>query len=59
MKPIYLILISITCCVPLCAQNIYTLEKCIETGLEHNYSVRIIQTEEQVSSNNATPGTAG
>lgn len=59
MKSIYIVLISIMCCTPLCAQNIYTLEKCIETGLKHNYSVRIIQNEEQVSSNNATPGNAG
>ena len=39
--------------------NLYTLKKCIETGLEKNYSIRIIQNQEQISSNNATLGNAG
>ena len=41
------------------AQEIYTLEKCITIGLERNYSIRIIQNEERISSNNATLGNAG
>jgi outer membrane protein TolC len=40
-------------------QEVYTLEKCIATGLERNYSIRIIRNEEQISSNDATPGNAG
>jgi outer membrane protein TolC len=40
-------------------EEVYTLEKCIGIGLERNYSIRIIQNEEQISSNNATPGNAG
>ncbi len=60
MKRIFIILLTIiTGCTTLCAQNLYTLEKCIEIGLENNYSVRIIQNEERISSNNATPGNAG
>lgn len=47
------------CYTTLCAQEVYTLEKCISTGLERNYSIRIIQNEAQISSNNATPGNAG
>ena len=39
--------------------NLYTLKECIETGLEKNYSIRIIQNQEQISSNNATLGNAG
>ena len=39
--------------------SIYTLKECIETGLEKNYSIRIVQNEEMVSSNNATLGNAG
>jgi outer membrane protein TolC len=35
------------------------LDKCIATGLERNYSIRIILNEEQISSNNATLGNAG
>jgi outer membrane protein TolC len=46
-------------CAALCAEETYTLEKCIGIGLEHNYSIRIIQNEEQISSNNVTPGNAG
>jgi len=42
------------------AQNdIYTLKDCIELGLSKNYSIRIIQNEEEISSNNATLGNAG
>ena len=39
--------------------NMYTLKECIETGLEKNYFIRIIQNQEQISSNNATLGNAG
>lgn len=40
-------------------QEVYSLKKCIETGLEKNYSIRIIKNEQQKSKNNATPGNAG
>lgn len=40
-------------------QEIYSLKKCIETGLEKNYSIRIVKNEQQKSKNNATPGNAG
>jgi outer membrane protein TolC len=42
-----------------CAQEIYTLDKCIGIGLERNYAVRIIRNEAQIAANNATPGNAG
>jgi len=50
--------------IPAFAQNdarsdLFTLEKCIRTGLENNYSVRIIRNEEAIASNNATLGAAG
>jgi outer membrane protein TolC len=41
------------------AQEIYSLRKCIETGLERNHSIRITRNEEQIASNNVTPGNAG
>ena len=41
------------------AQEFYTLKQCIETGLERNYSIRIIKNEEIITGNNATPGYAG
>lgn len=37
----------------------YTLRKCLEIGLEKNYSLRITRNEEQISHNNATLANAG
>lgn len=37
----------------------YTLRKCLETGLEKNYSLRITRNEERISHNNATLANAG
>lgn len=37
----------------------YSLKQCIETGLERNYSIRIIRNEQLISDNNATQGNAG
>ena len=60
MKQFLLItIILITCGITTHAQEMYTLEKCIETGLEQNYAIRIVQNEERISSNNVTPGNAG
>lgn len=36
-----------------------TLEKCLEKGLENNYSLRISRNQEQVAHNNATLANAG
>jgi outer membrane protein TolC len=41
------------------AQEIYDLKRCLETGLERNYEIRIIRNEQQISNNNATIGNAG
>lgn len=41
------------------AQEVYNLKQCIETGLERNYSIRIVRNEQLVSDNNATLGNAG
>ena len=44
----------------ICAQEqVYTLSKCIEIGLENNYSLRITRNEELISKNNATLANAG
>ncbi|MDR1525888.1 MAG: TolC family protein, partial [Tannerella sp.] len=53
------IITPVIACAATGAQETYTLEKCIGTGLERNYSIRIIRNEELISSNNATPGNAG
>jgi outer membrane protein TolC len=41
------------------AQEVYNLKRVLETGLEHNYDIRIIHNEQQISANNATLGNAG
>ena len=56
----YLIAIIICCASEsLYAQQHYTLKSCLETGLEKNYSIRMVRNEEQVSKNNATIANAG
>lgn len=56
-----LITALLTCCaaVSLSAQQHYTLKSCLETGLEKNYSIRMVRNEEQISKNNATIANAG
>lgn len=55
------IIATIVCCAAgnLQAQQHYTLKSCLETGLEKNYSIRMVRNEEQISKNNATLGNAG
>ena len=55
------IIAIIVCCAAgnLQAQQHYTLRSCLETGLEKNYSIRMVRNEEQISKNNATLGNAG
>ena len=59
MKRIYLIIIILTSYTFAYPQEIYNLQQCVETGLENNYSVRIVRNEEQIARNNAIPGNAG
>lgn len=56
-----IIIFTIICCAigNLQAQQHYTLKSCLETGLEQNYSIRIVQNEKQISKNNATLANAG
>ena len=41
------------------AQQNLDLQKCLETGLDNNYSIRISRNEEQIDKNNATWANAG
>ena len=41
------------------SQEIFTLNRCITTGLEGNYSIQIAKNREEIASNNFTPGNAG
>lgn len=59
MKRFLLLIVAIWTALPAEAQQVYSLNDCIKTGLEQNYSIRIIRNEQQISDNNATPGNAG
>lgn len=59
MRPLYILLIITAVVSSGKAQDVYSLKQCIETGLERNYSIRIVQNEQQVNENNATFGNAG
>lgn len=54
-----MIILTVSSYLGVQAQDVYSLRECIETGLERNYSIRIIRNEQQISDNNATPGNAG
>ena len=41
------------------AQEVYDLKKCLATGLEQNYQIRISRNTQQISDNNASLGNAG
>jgi outer membrane protein TolC len=41
------------------SQEIYDLQRCLETGLKQNYDIRIVRNEQAISENNATIGNAG
>jgi outer membrane protein TolC len=45
--------------ISILSQEIYDLKRCLETGLERNYEIRIILNEQKISENNATVGNAG
>lgn len=60
MKKVYSVIFFLTCnLIGIYGQERYTLKQCIETGLEKNYSIRIVQNDAQIASNNATLGNAG
>ena len=41
------------------AQEIYDLSRCVVTGLEQNFSVKIVRNQEEITGNNLTRGNAG
>ena len=40
-------------------QKTYTLQECLNEGLENNYSLKMVRNQQRVSDNNATVGNAG
>lgn len=61
MKRIFTILfvLAATVCLGQEQRKIYTLQECLQEGIENNYSLKIQRNREIVSSNNATLGNAG
>lgn len=59
MKRYLFTLLIVLSALPAGAQRTFSLDDCVRIGLEHNYSIRIIRNEQQVSRNNATAGNAG
>lgn len=59
MKRILITILAVSAALGAKAQEVYSLKQCIETGLERNYSIRIIRNEQLISDNNATQGNAG
>lgn len=59
MKRVLITILAVSAALGAKAQEVYSLKQCIETGLERNYSIRIIRNEQLISNNNATPGNAG
>ena len=41
------------------AEKVFDLKRCLETGLEQNYEIRIVRNTQQISDNNATLANAG
>jgi outer membrane protein TolC len=40
-------------------QEVYNLSRCIETGLEQNFSLQLVRNSEEINKNNFTRGNAG
>ncbi len=59
MKRLILSLLIISALFANAQEQVYTLSRCIEIGLENNYSLRIARNEEVISHNNATLANAG
>lgn len=59
MRRILITILAVSAALGVKAQEVYSLKQCIETGLERNYSIRIIRNEQLISDNNATQGNAG
>lgn len=59
MKKLAIVITLCCAAVGLHAQQHHTLKSCLETGLDKNYSIRLVRNQEQISKNNATIANAG
>lgn len=58
-RSIYLILVFFLLPTLSKSQEVYDLSRCVISGLENNFSLKIAKTQEQISVNNFTLGNAG
>lgn len=58
---IFASIITLVCCFSIQAQErlVYTLQDCIERGLEQNLGLQVVRNDEQAAHNNATLANAG
>lgn len=59
LKKIFPVLLIILFSANSKAQEVYDLSRCVMTGLENNFSLKIAKTQEQIADNNYSPGHAG
>lgn len=60
MKKYILIIILAIAAPSICnCQVVFDLRRCIETGLQKNYDIRIMRNNQEISDNNLTVGNAG
>lgn len=60
MKKYILIIILAIAAPSICnSQVVFDLKRCIETGLQKNYDIRIMRNNQEISDNNLTVGNAG
>lgn len=57
----YILIIILAIAVPSISncQVVFNLRRCIETGLQKNYDIRIMRNNQEISDNNLTVGNAG
>lgn len=59
LRYLFFIFFSLQGIGSIAAQVVYSLNDCISTGLDRNYSIRIARNNESKSENNYSPGNAG
>ncbi|MDR1729878.1 MAG: TolC family protein [Prevotellaceae bacterium] len=59
MKKIFFPLFCLLASMLYGQETVLSLSECIQIGLENNYALRIVRNQEEISSNNYTPGNAG
>ncbi len=57
----YILIIALVVAIPSVSdcQVVFDLKRCIETGLQKNYDIRIMRNNQEISDNNLTLGNAG